>query len=78
MNLRLPSMLHGKKGFERLIWACKNVLDQSLTWLFVDLNASADTDEEGNMQVHLLVIIHGLYLRLVQVLLKSTNHFDTP
>lgn len=37
-NLRLPSMLHGKKGFERLVWAAKNVLNQSLVWLFLDLN----------------------------------------
>lgn len=36
LNLRPPSMLHGKKGFERLRWACKNVLDQSVTWLFYD------------------------------------------
>jgi ribonuclease P/MRP protein subunit RPP40 len=27
-------MLHGKRGFERLVWACKNVLNNSLTWLF--------------------------------------------
>ncbi|KAF2094476.1 hypothetical protein NA57DRAFT_46429 [Rhizodiscina lignyota] len=39
LNLRLPSMLHGKKGFERIVWAFKNVLNSSLTWLFVDMNA---------------------------------------
>ncbi|OAL21029.1 hypothetical protein AYO22_08313 [Fonsecaea multimorphosa] len=38
VNLRLPSMLHGKKGFERLVWAAKHVLNQSLNWLFLDLN----------------------------------------
>lgn len=38
MNLRLPSMLHGKKGFERLVWASKNVLNQNLVWVFSDLN----------------------------------------
>lgn len=32
-------MLHGKKGFERLIWAAKNVLNGTITWLFVDLDA---------------------------------------
>lgn len=41
LNLRLPSMLHGKKGFERIVWAFKNVLNQSLTWLFCDLDAAA-------------------------------------
>jgi len=38
INLRLPSMLHGKKGFERLVWAAKNVLNNSLNWIFVDLD----------------------------------------
>ncbi|EXJ71459.1 uncharacterized protein A1O5_05267 [Cladophialophora psammophila CBS 110553] len=40
INLRLPSMLHGKKGFDRLVWAAKHVLNQSLNWLFLDLNAN--------------------------------------
>ncbi|OAP54467.1 hypothetical protein AYL99_11568 [Fonsecaea erecta] len=42
INLRLPSMLHGKKGFERLVWAAKNVLNRSLHWLFVDLNTNIE------------------------------------
>jgi len=33
INLRLPSMAHGKKGFERIVWAFKNVLDESISWL---------------------------------------------
>lgn len=37
MDLRQPSMLHGKKGFERIVWAFKNVLSHSLTWLFHDM-----------------------------------------
>jgi ribonuclease P/MRP protein subunit RPP40 len=37
INLRLPSMLHGKKGFERIVWAFKNVLNSSVSWLFCDL-----------------------------------------
>ncbi|PIG85550.1 hypothetical protein AARAC_007744 [Aspergillus arachidicola] len=37
INLRLPSMLHGKKGFERLVWAFKNVLNHTVAWLFYDL-----------------------------------------
>lgn len=36
LDLRLPSMIHGKKGFERLITAARNVLNTSLTWLFLD------------------------------------------
>lgn len=30
-------MLKGKKGFDRILWAAKNVLNQSLAWLVVDL-----------------------------------------
>ncbi|ROT36729.1 ribonuclease P 40kDa subunit [Sodiomyces alkalinus F11] len=37
-QLRDPCMLHGKKGFDRLTYACKNVLNQPLTWLFCDLS----------------------------------------
>ncbi|KAH7414091.1 ribonuclease P 40kDa subunit-domain-containing protein [Phaeosphaeria sp. MPI-PUGE-AT-0046c] len=47
-NLRLPSMKHGKSGFSRLVWACKNVLDKSLTWLFYNFNpSSAEALAEG-------------------------------
>ena len=39
IDLRPPSMLHGKKGFERILWAARNVLNHSLMWLFCDLHA---------------------------------------
>lgn len=42
LNLRLPSIVHGKPGFERLVWAFKNVLVESVTWLFRDLNGKED------------------------------------
>lgn len=32
-------MLHGKKGFERIVWAFKNVLNSSVTWLFYDFES---------------------------------------
>ncbi|KAI9840054.1 MAG: hypothetical protein M1819_000247 [Sarea resinae] len=48
INLRLPSMLHGKKGFERIVWAFKNVLTQPVTWLFCDLNESRKADSTSN------------------------------
>ncbi|KAI1071157.1 hypothetical protein LB507_009650 [Fusarium sp. FIESC RH6] len=35
-NLRDPSMLRGKKGFDRLIYACKTVFNTPMTWLFCD------------------------------------------
>jgi ribonucleases P/MRP protein subunit RPP40 len=36
-------MLHGKKGFERVVWAAKNVLNRSLAWLFYDLTLAGDS-----------------------------------
>ena len=41
IDLRQPSMLHGKKGFERIVWAFKNVLNHSVTWLFHDLEVTS-------------------------------------
>ncbi|ESZ97010.1 ribonuclease P 40kDa subunit [Sclerotinia borealis F-4128] len=40
INLRLPSMLHGKNGFKRIEYAFKNVLTTPVTWLFCDLGAT--------------------------------------
>lgn len=38
-DLRSPSMFKGRKGFDRLVYACKNVLNEPLSWLFCDLSA---------------------------------------
>lgn len=35
-------MLHGKKGFERIVWAFKNVLNQRVACLFSDLDSTSD------------------------------------
>jgi ribonuclease P/MRP protein subunit RPP40 len=40
LDLQLPSMTHGKKGFDRIVHAFKTVLNQSLAWLFADLDHS--------------------------------------
>ncbi|KAK5690856.1 hypothetical protein LTR97_012017 [Elasticomyces elasticus] len=50
INLRVPSMVRGKPGFDRIVWAFKNVLDRSVTWLFHDLNGT--TDGTGPIAVH--------------------------
>jgi len=44
-------MVRGKKGFERIIWAFKNVFDYSLTWLFYDLKGS-NTGKQGPIAAH--------------------------
>ena len=35
-------MLHGKKGFERIVWAFKNVLNHPVTWLFHDFTSNSE------------------------------------
>ncbi|KAJ5730000.1 uncharacterized protein N7483_004508 [Penicillium malachiteum] len=53
LNLRLPSMLHGKKGFDRIVWAFQNVLNQSIAWLFCDLNSGSEqTNDAKPIQKH--------------------------
>lgn len=49
-------MLHGKKGFERVVWAAKNVLNRSVTWLFYHLR-SADDSNSGLRSIMLQVIV---------------------
>lgn len=36
-DLRSPSMFTGKKGFDRLIYAAKNVFKEPVTWLFCNV-----------------------------------------
>ncbi|KAJ5532580.1 hypothetical protein N7494_009132 [Penicillium frequentans] len=47
INLRLPSMLHGKKGFDRVVWSFKNVLNQSMSWLFYDLESTPEQNNDS-------------------------------
>ncbi|KAL5332922.1 ribonuclease P 40kDa subunit-domain-containing protein [Aspergillus crustosus] len=49
LNLRLPSMLHGKKGFQRIEWAFKNVLNKPVTWLFFDLGTESSGIAEDDL-----------------------------
>lgn len=44
-DLRAPSAVRGKKGFDRLLYACKNVLNQQMTWLFADLSPSSGEEQ---------------------------------
>ncbi|KAI8956316.1 ribonuclease P 40kDa subunit [Xylaria longipes] len=43
-DLRSPSALHGKKGFDRLVYACKNALDAPTIWLFCNLSKTPSPD----------------------------------
>jgi ribonucleases P/MRP protein subunit RPP40 len=59
IELRKPSMLHGKKGFERLVYAAKNVLNQSMVWLFCDLNPNKDPEGSSAIGKHHPTIMEG-------------------
>ncbi|KAK8096778.1 hypothetical protein PG999_012722 [Apiospora kogelbergensis] len=43
-DLRSPASFPGKKGFDRLMYACKNVFNQPLAWLFLNLSQTPDPD----------------------------------
>jgi ribonuclease P/MRP protein subunit RPP40 len=52
VNLRQASMVHGKKGFERIVWAFKNVLSEPVKWLFHD-HWTSQTLESGSIPLSL-------------------------
>ncbi|ETI22059.1 hypothetical protein G647_06130 [Cladophialophora carrionii CBS 160.54] len=52
INLRLPSMLRGKPGFDRLVWAAQHTLNRSLNWLFLNLDADLDKTPLGPLSAH--------------------------
>lgn len=66
IDLRQASMRHGKKGFERLVWAAKKVLNRSLTWMFYDMSQSkpgAAKGGESQKVPHELYVAISDYLR---------------
>ncbi|KIW67570.1 hypothetical protein PV04_06810 [Phialophora macrospora] len=52
INLRLPSMLHGKQGFDRLMRAAQRTLNKSMNWLFLDLDRDLDQNPLGPLSAH--------------------------
>ncbi|KAH0419213.1 hypothetical protein KCU90_g10788, partial [Aureobasidium melanogenum] len=47
LNLRLPSMLAGKKGFERVLRAAETVFVGDISWLFYDVAAAGVTEDDA-------------------------------
>ncbi|ETS86845.1 hypothetical protein PFICI_00673 [Pestalotiopsis fici W106-1] len=43
-DLRAPASFPGKKGYDRLLYACRNVFDQPITWLFHRQSSTPDPD----------------------------------
>ncbi|KJX96992.1 ribonuclease p protein subunit [Zymoseptoria brevis] len=55
LDLRLPSMMRGKKGFDRVVWAFGNVLTETLTWVFCDL-AGGEGEGKAVIEEHAPVV----------------------
>ncbi|EAL89573.1 hypothetical protein AFUA_4G12200 [Aspergillus fumigatus Af293] len=70
INLRLPSMLHGKKGFDRIVWAFKNVLDHSVAWLFHDLAPGFTGISEGDPT------LKGNHPQIIDCVVSRTHYRD--
>ena len=68
LNLRLPSMLHGKKGFERIVWAFKNVLNRSVTWLFYDCKSPRAASEQSPDMKNPIEAYHPLHFSITQTI----------
>lgn len=49
LNLRLPSMLAGKKGFERILRAAETVFTGEISWLFYDVSAAGVADNDATL-----------------------------
>jgi ribonuclease P/MRP protein subunit RPP40 len=41
LDLKADSMYHGKKGFDRLVYASKNALASPVTWLFYNVSGES-------------------------------------
>ena len=63
-------MVRGKKGFERTIWAFKNVLNQSVVWLLYDLKGSNDGSGP--------VAAHQPRMRTAEVLVERLDGVTIP
>ncbi|KAF2430528.1 hypothetical protein EJ08DRAFT_697272 [Tothia fuscella] len=76
VDLRLPSMLHGKKGFDRIVYAFKNVLVNSLAWVFVDLEHK-DINSGPIAKFHPVVYdVRPQITKLINIVVPIINHAD--
>lgn len=42
INLRLPSMFHGKKGFDRIVYGIKEALNKEVMWVFCNVSGEGE------------------------------------
>ena len=57
-------MVTGRKAFERVKWAFKNVLNQSVTWLFHDLQTAGQNTSGRCERANVCWALRALYLRM--------------
>ena len=70
-------MLHGKKGFERVVWACKNILGKSLSWLFYDFGKTPIAEDHPNPLAQHHPIHQTIAPEITQVPLAKVPSFAT-
>lgn len=58
-DLRSPSMFRGKKGFDRLVHACKNVLNEPVTWLFCNVAHKGGVPSLMSMDIDSRFSVHS-------------------
>ena len=68
-------MLHGKKAFNRIEWAFKNVLNHSLSWLFYDLG---DTTQPAELNPELPISKHHPFQEIVKPETHRTQNVRVP
>lgn len=51
-------MIRGKKGYDRLIYACKTVFTQPKTWLFCDKTIQSKSQAEHSKVYVVSVLMH--------------------
>ncbi|KAI4813401.1 hypothetical protein E4T44_08326 [Aureobasidium sp. EXF-8845] len=55
LNPRLPSMLAGKKGFDRILRAAETVFVGEISWLFYDISAAGVANEDATLGKEALI-----------------------
>ncbi|KAJ2902676.1 ribonuclease P 40kDa subunit-domain-containing protein [Zalerion maritima] len=46
VDLMTPSMVHGKKGFDRLMYAARNVFNNSMPWILCSISSASTPDPD--------------------------------
>ncbi|KAI9710940.1 MAG: hypothetical protein M1820_002377 [Bogoriella megaspora] len=75
INLRLPSMVPGKKAFNRVEWAFKRVLNHSLAWLFYDADQPSVNNENAEESP---ILKHHPFIETVKPTVERIRNAQIP